>query len=314
MDGNPPKAEPERIRMITIAHLEGALSVMDEEHEQNPHEKHCGISDWDMAIVGLSNIDMAGLLRQHNTLELFQSWKRRMPVFVSTARCHSNYTIEQYETYAKSMEEGSGIRVSDQDSFKDLVLDLRPQTKVDRGIFVRGIYYTGSRKGPLTCVLLDQPGMYQADHYFFVDDDMNYITQMMESFKERKEKLTVFYYPEIIEFDHSSYLSNLQNLTPMRSLSFYIRHAYKDLTIALLNDTSVVQKITQVNLGALFIDLTYCKCEETAEFVIRTLNLKPEMLTDFERTVLYQILQYGMDKHPQEFSWSKKYIETLKPK
>jgi hypothetical protein len=307
------KAEHERIRMLTIAHLEVALAVMDEDHIKNPQEKHCGISDWDKTLVGLSNVDMARFHRQHNTLEIFNGWKNRMPVFVATARCHTNYTLQQYEDYAKSMETGTNICLSDQEQFKDLVLDLRPQAKVDRGIFIRGIYFTGSRKGSLTSLLLDQPNMINADHYFYAEDDPEYIQQMMNIFKHRKEKLTVFYYPDNISIDHSPYLSDLQNLTPMRRLSFFLRHTCKDLIDELLRDTSIVQQISQVNLCPLFIDLSYCQSSETAELVINTLGLKPELLTFSERILLYVVFKSEMDKHPQEFTWSKKYIEALDP-
>lgn len=249
--------QKERIIHKTTTAYEEVLRTV----EENPNDTFCLLSDWDCTIVGISNIDHPKLLRQENTASIIETFKKKgIPVAVVTARWWHRHGFEAYEGHAENMEK-TGVCLSDQECFKNLTLDLRNDT-LQRGIFIKGVCFTGSSKGLVANTLINHPSFPKASHYLFIDDDPKYISQMVEVFKERTEKLTVFHYPDIIETGLRPHIKeHLSFHKPTRSLSFHIRHNDKEDVEKILEKTESLSEI-KGNFYPLLVDFIFNKGED----------------------------------------------------
>ncbi len=250
-----------RIRIKIVTDYESVLDTIQEEKLKDPEQTFFHLTDWDCVVVGISDFDHVNFHRHGNTAFVVKTIKDMdIPMAVVTARW-TRGSFEKFEQYAQSMESGTGIRVSDQQAFTNLKLDLRNET-LRRGICIGGICFTGSSKGPVTSVLLDDPSFPKASHYTYIEDDPKYVDQMIEVFKGRTEKLTIHYYPnEIARQKHAAILEHLTLLSPLRHLSFLMRHNYEEETRQLLSDIRFVKNAKETNLYPLLVDLLHSNTE-----------------------------------------------------
>lgn len=279
-----------RIRAKIVTDYECVLDTIHGEKRKDPTQTFLLLSDWDCAVVGISDFDHANFHRQENTAFVMKTIKDMgIPTAIVTARW-TRGSFEKFEHYAQSMESGTGICVSDQKAFTGLKLDLR-QGSLQRGICIGGICFTGSSKGPVTSVLIDHPSIPKASHYLYIDDDPKYIEQMIEVFKSRSEKLTIHYYPNEVERQkHESVLSHLSSLKPLRRLPFLMRHNYEIEVRQLLSDTTFVEQIKRTNLFPLLVDLLYSDTEQLIDHVVNLINFN---ITHLSYEEIWGLLQHA---------------------
>ncbi|WP_331255403.1 DUF2608 domain-containing protein [Candidatus Bealeia paramacronuclearis] len=266
-----------RIHIKSIIDYSELLRIIEEEEKKDVNQTFFVITDWDETVVGISNFDF--IHRQHNTSSVIGTLKKKsIPVCVATARwLHQSIDLNDYKKYATSMEQGTGIYVSDQKCFDKKTIDFRKLLPSKRGVFMNGICFTGSSKGQVTNALLDHPDLPKASHYLFVDDDEKYISQMIEVFKNRKEKATILHYPNELEIQkHTPLLKqiSLENSDEvlLSHLHFLLRHNYEYKVLELLQNTRILEGIRKGEAFPFLIDLNYSKNESLAEKVLGILK------------------------------------------
>jgi hypothetical protein len=282
-------ALPPHIRQVTIGSYEEVLECYVQDSRANPSETYLLLTDRDLTLGAITDLDHKSFHRQENTNAVIEAFKEKgVPVIQVTARWkhHTADHFSYHVTWAQSMETESGICFSNQRPFENVEFDLRDGS-LDRGIFTKGTCFTGSKKGQVTVRLIDDPRIVKATHYFFVDDDPTYTAQMIDAFKNRQEKLTVFYYPLKVEKEkHPAVLRQLIPHSPVRSLSFFLRHNYVDEVKSLLANEDHLPHFRKAQLMPLLVDLLHSEHEEIAPYVIEKLQINMESLDKEEVQIL----------------------------
>jgi hypothetical protein len=225
------------------------------------------ISDWDLVIAGISDVDPHKFLRDPNTPEVYSDlMKEDIPIIVATARwLGRKATFENYESYAKQMEKDSSVKISEQPFCKGKSIDLRT-SDFQRGIYIQGITFTGSQKGLVVNNLLNHENAptQGVTHYVYAEDDPTYIQQMIDVFKSRKEYLTILHFPSLIHTNkHTQMLKKIEH--PEFSLSsrfsYYIRHNKGEEIKDFLLKTDQKKHIESVSSHQHLIDISYADSE-----------------------------------------------------
>lgn len=301
----------DRICIKTISDYGEVLRVIKEEEEKDPLQTFFHLTDWDETIVGITNVDL--ILRQHNITSVIKKLKgKNIPTAVVTARWyHSALSLEEYQQTAEYMEEGTGVCVSDQECFRGKTIDLRDVSEAKRGIFINGICFTGSAKGPVTSLLIDHPDIPKATHYIFVEDDPKYVTQMIEIFKGRREKLTVLHYPSIVpQKKHAAILGQFQE-NPLGKLPFLIRHKYTQEAMKILENKESLAEMRANNPLPWLVDLAYSNNDEFAEHMTRAVNFNFE---NVDAKVVKRLLLFVMKMSDRKDKDDKRFLTWLSRK
>jgi hypothetical protein len=300
-----------RICIKTISDYGDVLRIIKEEEEKDPFQTFFHLTDWDETIVAITNFDL--ILRQHNTASVIKELKnKKIPTAVVTARWyHSALTLEKYQQTAECMEEGTGVCVSDQECFRGKTIDLRDVSEAKRGIFINGICFTGSAKGPVTNLLIDHPDIPKATHYLFVEDDPKYVTQMIEIFKGRREKLTVLHYPSIVpQKKHAAVLEQFQE-NPLGRLPFLIRHKYTQDAMKALENPEILAEMKANNALPWLVDLAYGNNDELAEHMTRVINFNFETV---DVKVVEKLFSFVMKMSDRKDKDDKRFLTWLSKK
>jgi len=298
----------DRICIKTISDYGDVLRTIKEEEAKDPSQTFFHLTDWDETIVAITEFDL--ILRQHNTASVIKELKNKnIPTAVVTARWyHSALTLEKYQQTAECMEKGTGVCVSDQECFKGKTIDLRDVSEAKRGIFINGICFTGSAKGPITNLLIDHPDVPKATHYIFVEDDPKYATQMIEVFKGRQEKLTVLHYPSLVaQKKHAAVLEQVQG-NPLGKLPFLIRHKYTQDAMEVLENPEILAEMKANNPFPWLIDLAYSDNDELAEHMTSVINFNFENVDD---TVVEKFLSFVMKMSGRKDKDDKRFLTWL---
>lgn len=298
----------DRICIKTISDYGDVLRVIKEEEAKDPSQTFFHLTDWDETIVAIAEFDL--ILRQHNIPSVVKELRNKgIPTAVVTARWyHSALTLEKYQQTAERMEKGTGVCVSDQECFKGKTIDLRHVSEAKRGIFINGICFTGSAKGPITNLLIDHPDVPKATHYIFVEDDPKYVTQMIEIFKGRQERLTVLHYPSLVpQKKHAAVLEQVQG-NPLGKLLFLIRHKYTQDAMEVLENPEILAEMKANNPFPWLIDLAYSNNDELAEHMTSVINFNFENVDD---TVVEKFLSFVMKMSGRKDKDDKRFLTWL---